>query len=373
MKELFFQEYLNETVNKLPLKERLPKLPKDVHISVIVPAYNEESYIRNLLVCLNLQDLGQKFELVIVNNGSSDKTTEIIKSFASKSLTEVFVVNEEKRGAGSARKAGVDEIVRRVVERDQGKIERHYIALTDADTQPNTNWLSAMYKHISSSPQSLLVSGNHHSSPEVDERVEKEVGIKNYFSSFARLSDLLDKTVGQTRMRGPNSGLEIKCYVIAGGFRQPLDGNGNTVPRECFDLVERIAKAGTPIEHFDHSVITSQRRKLYDLNNNVSSYDVPEENTGRFLSTRSTEEELLDTAINKVSPAKWREYQDRILTRIVRNTLLFPIVSGIKRDIPNTFNLEFWDKIVEDSRSLDIDPLSEKWSIVLTKELLKWI
>lgn len=371
MKELYLQDYLNRTANNLPPEERLPKLPVDTHISVIVPAYNEEAYIKNLLVCLNLQDLGQRFELVVVDNSGTDRTSKIVSSFASKSSNEVFVINETKKGAGNARKAGVDEIVRRVTERDRGNPERHFIALTDADTKPNTNWLSEMYKHLSSSSQSLLISGNYTAAPEIDAIVEKEIGIKNYFSSFMTLSDLLDRAVGQTRMRGPNSGLEIECYVKAGGFRQPVDGNGNTAPRECFDLAVRIAKVGTQIEHFNHVVIASQRRKLYDLINNISSYDVADPETGRFLSTRSPEGDLLHVAVNKISFTKWYKYQEKIYISIVRNTLLFPMFSGIKKDIPNTFNLEFWNKVVEDSRSLDIDALSSKWGLILARELLR--
>ncbi|KKS94822.1 MAG: Glycosyl transferase family 2 [Candidatus Collierbacteria bacterium GW2011_GWB1_44_6] len=370
MKEQFLQNYLESSANILSENDRLPRLSEDINISIVVPAYNEESYIGTLLECLNDQIFDHKFELIIVDNGSTDQTAEVVGSFSFNSENRVCVVNERNIGAGRARKTGVDEIIRRVLDRGGEIPKRHFIVLTDADTQPGKTWLSKMYEQMSKSSQSILVSGNYHASPETDEIVEKEIGIKNYFLSFSRVSELLDLSIGQIRMRGPNSGFEIECYAKAGGFRQPLDVRGNTAPRECFDLVQRVNEIGAPVEHFEYSIITSQRRKLFELINEISTYDMVEDNTGRFLSNRDDENMLLNYALKNVPDDRWIEYQESILCRIVINSLLNPLLSMSTKNIQNRVNLDFWTELMRDVSVLDARSLSEKWASVIARELL---
>ena len=51
-------------------------------ISVIVPALNEESVIGRCLASLNQQNLPlARFEVIVVDNGSTDRTREIARSF----------------------------------------------------------------------------------------------------------------------------------------------------------------------------------------------------------------------------------------------------------------------------------------------------
>ena len=49
-------------------------------VSVMIPAYNVRSYIEDALVSLERQSL-QEFKVLIVNDGSTDDTAEIVKPF----------------------------------------------------------------------------------------------------------------------------------------------------------------------------------------------------------------------------------------------------------------------------------------------------
>lgn len=369
MKELEIEQYLKSAANHLDEADRLPELTTHTRLSVVVPAFNEEAYIANLITCLNLQNFEHGYEIIIVDNGSTDKTLEEVKK-APENEAPVYTISENKKGAGNARKAGVDEVVRRVAERDKGDIRRHYVAFTDADTRPGVEWLSTLYGKLSSFDRSVMVSGNYLPSPEIDQEIDSTLGIKNYFSSFAQLSELLDKSVGQTRMRGPNSGLEIECYVLVDGFKQPVDKDGNTLPRECFDLAQRIFANNVPIQHLDYPVLTSQRRKLYDIINGIYSYDSIDPQTGRFLSTRRPEQELLEEALNKVSIESWFKYRERVLSRIVSNTLLYPISSGMKKDLKTPLNISNWDEINNDSKKLNFGRFTSKWSLRIAEDLV---
>ncbi len=51
-------------------------------LSVIVPVYNGEKYLEECLHSLSLQELGKDdYEIIVINDGSTDKTEEIIDSF----------------------------------------------------------------------------------------------------------------------------------------------------------------------------------------------------------------------------------------------------------------------------------------------------
>ncbi len=74
--------------------------------SIILPCLNEEKAIG---LCLNkILDLREKlgdFEIIVVDNGSIDKSLDIIKSFQ-KNNSEIVIVSESKKGYGSAYLAG---------------------------------------------------------------------------------------------------------------------------------------------------------------------------------------------------------------------------------------------------------------------------
>ncbi len=58
-------------------------------VSVIIPALNEERYIANCLACLTAQTIPlDQFEVILIDNGSTDRTRDVAESFQSKiSLT----------------------------------------------------------------------------------------------------------------------------------------------------------------------------------------------------------------------------------------------------------------------------------------------
>ncbi len=94
-------------------------------ISVIIPAYNEEGYIGIALDALAQQTYPrQNFEIIVVNNASTDKTAEIAKEHGAD-----VVIFEEKRGTNCARQAGLQQSL--------GKI----VAFLDADCIPPPEWL----------------------------------------------------------------------------------------------------------------------------------------------------------------------------------------------------------------------------------------
>jgi dolichol-phosphate mannosyltransferase len=80
-------------------------------LSIIIPAYNEEKHILNVLDTVNkvnLNPLNLDKEIIIVDDGSKDRTVEILKPFKNK-LYDKLLVQPKNRGKGSALRTGIKE------------------------------------------------------------------------------------------------------------------------------------------------------------------------------------------------------------------------------------------------------------------------
>lgn len=103
-------------------------------ISVIVPVYNAEEYLRD---CINsiLSQTFKNFEVILVNDGSSDNSGEICDKY-SRLDSRVQVIHQENQGAASARNAGI-------------KISKgDYICFVDADDLIHSQMLEILLNAI---------------------------------------------------------------------------------------------------------------------------------------------------------------------------------------------------------------------------------
>lgn len=88
-------------------------------ISVLIPLFNKEPYIKRCLDSIFSQTF-QNFEVIIVNDGSTDKGPKIVATYSDQ---RIRIINQENFGPGAARNRGIKEA--------RGK----YIAFIDADDE----------------------------------------------------------------------------------------------------------------------------------------------------------------------------------------------------------------------------------------------
>ncbi len=74
-------------------------------ISIVIPAYNTEKYIQRCVDSI-LDQSFRDFELIIVNDGSTDRTSEIINGYTA---DNIWYIKKQNGGVGSARNAGLRE------------------------------------------------------------------------------------------------------------------------------------------------------------------------------------------------------------------------------------------------------------------------
>lgn len=114
-------------------------------VSIVIPCYNEEKRIRETVQAALNQDYTD-FEIILVDNASTDATPEIIKELRQRHSTKIVTVTEPQQGVLMAREAG------RVAA--TGEI----IAQLDADCITPSNWISKALPYFSN-PNTVAVAG----------------------------------------------------------------------------------------------------------------------------------------------------------------------------------------------------------------------
>lgn len=79
-----------------------------LRLSIIIPVYNVEEYLQRCVESVENQDIPQTdYEVILVNDGSTDSSAEICSALAGK-YDNIKLVNKENGGLSSARNAGLD-------------------------------------------------------------------------------------------------------------------------------------------------------------------------------------------------------------------------------------------------------------------------
>jgi len=113
-------------------------------ISIIVPVFNCEKYLHD---CVNsiLTQTFSDFEVILINDGSTDKTFEICNEYA-KSDNRVIVIHKENGGVSSARNAGIRQA------------NGQYLAFVDGDDYCYTDFLKTYIENIEAYNADLIVA-----------------------------------------------------------------------------------------------------------------------------------------------------------------------------------------------------------------------
>lgn len=84
-------------------------MKKISQLSVFFPAYNEEENIKNTIVqaIKVLKEIAGKWEVIVINDGSTDKTAEIVKQLAKKDKRIRLITHKINKGYGGAIKTGI--------------------------------------------------------------------------------------------------------------------------------------------------------------------------------------------------------------------------------------------------------------------------
>ncbi len=195
-------------------------------MSVIIPAYNEELYIDRTLHSLVNQDYEGEFEIVVVNNASTDKTRQVAESFG------VKVFDEPKKGISNALIKGC------------GGATGEIFVFTDADTELPSDWLSMLNAGFNDDPEAVAFGGPY-SFYDGDRNVNLFT-LKVFFP--------IHKLVAGGLLPCVNMAVKKDAYEKAGGFNPEMNWG------QDIDLSKRLGNIGKVC--FDTNIVvwTSFRR-----------------------------------------------------------------------------------------------------------------
>lgn len=119
---------------------------KQAMISVIIPAYNVEKYIEQCLDSLFKQTF-QDFEIIVVNDGSTDQTAAKLKIYQEKYSGRLTVFHQENQGQSSARNKALSHVT--------GK----YILFMDADDYVLPDYMETLVTTAEKEEADLVICG----------------------------------------------------------------------------------------------------------------------------------------------------------------------------------------------------------------------
>ncbi|MQN02281.1 MAG: glycosyltransferase family 2 protein [Lachnospiraceae bacterium] len=117
-------------------------------VSIITPCYNGAKYVGETIESVLAQDYTD-WEMIIVNDGSSDNSCDIVSSYAAKD-PRITLINQPNGGSAKARNNGIEHANGR------------YIALLDADDLWNPDFLSSQVSFLKEKNAAVVCSSYAH-------------------------------------------------------------------------------------------------------------------------------------------------------------------------------------------------------------------
>lgn len=192
----------------------------DIDVSIIVPAYNEERNIRKCIETINSAEPLFSWNIIIVNDGSSDSTDDVCKAIIQE-FRNVKYFHQANSGVAVARNSGI--------KLSSGK----WIMFVDADDTLDRDWTKKVYKVIKSDEYQIIQANIYYEKKqdncysyktfEVDSNKVKLMLLnrKRYYASEVFSNNLVESVhgvVGKLFLRKTliDNNIEFPCGIALG-------------------------------------------------------------------------------------------------------------------------------------------------------------
>lgn len=220
-------------------------------ISIIVPVYNTEKYISRCIESI-LKQTFKDFELILINDGSKDRSAEIC-NFYSKKDSRVRVFHNDNRGVSYSRNYGISM--------SNGK----YIMFCDSDDYVAKDWCEELYKTILKYPNSWISCCAY----TINNESKKMEGIENFTEKIT----YLDKSDYWISVRRGTSGA---CWNKI--FRKDLIDKFNIKFNENHELGEDVEFTIDYLKECDSIVLVNKYLYYYIMyKKEIFAFKDPEE------------------------------------------------------------------------------------------------
>ena len=119
---------------------------ENITVSIIIPVYKAEKYIRGCLDSVVCQTCQKNYEVIVIDDGSPDRSGEICDEYARK-FPVIKVFHQSNKGIARTREVGIE------------KAQGEYIVWVDADDSADSTLIENVLKKIDESHADLIIYG----------------------------------------------------------------------------------------------------------------------------------------------------------------------------------------------------------------------
>lgn len=205
-------------------------------VSVVIPAYNEEEFIKKCLESVLAQKTTFPFEVIVVDNNCVDKTVEIVMGFK-----DVLLVSESKKGLAFARQKGLDTA--------KGEL----LVYLDADVRLTSGWLQEIKDYFDNTKDVVGISTGFEF---YDGALSHKIGSLVFLFILVPLVSIFLRLVGKPDvLLGQSNAMRTQALKDAGGINLDFVFHG-----EDTSLAYQLHKEGK-VRFLHHPVVKSSARR----------------------------------------------------------------------------------------------------------------
>lgn len=299
-------------------------------VSIIVPVYNAEKYLRRCIDSVLAQTY-QDFELLLIDDGSKDSSGAICDEYAKK-VTRVKVFHKENGGVSSARNVGLDNA------------KGEYITFVDADDWIKPLYLEHLLRGIEKSDMVIAYATvfRENDNEGVEEKyLEHDITDKNF--------SLLFEENAMSWHTSPWSKLYKRKIIETHRFRFEVDVHLGEDAIFLYSYMLQTRKIKV-VCHTDYCYMSEVIGSLTKRTNALQSELVAMQKIHSLVDRMVTERDLSEKARNELNWLK-AFYVNRVLNSLYNNKVLREYRIKVLRNLdlkcyvtnikPNNFRLKF--------------------------------
>lgn len=224
-----------DTKAEILIQNKIGYTPK---VSVIIPVYNVEEYLRECLDSVVNQTL-KEIEIICVDDGSTDNSLEILKEYAKKD-NRITVITQQNLHAGVARNAGL------------AVAKGEYLSFLDSDDFFELNMLEETYNKAKNDNAEIIIFGNY----VYDQTKLKDIRKTTYLEKFLKKSPFSPEEFSNDLflISNPNAWTKLfKSKTVKENnvfFENYISCNDITFVNTMLTLAKKISLTNNPYVHY---------------------------------------------------------------------------------------------------------------------------
>jgi glycosyltransferase involved in cell wall biosynthesis len=213
----------------------------DFLFSIIIPTFNRADEIIELIDSLSKQTFSSdKFEIIIIDDGSTDNTMKVIQDFRNQLKLRITVLKQDHKGPGAARNLGM-------------KLARgKYFIFIDSDCIADKNWLRAYEEAI----YNKEVAGFGGPDSVLNNFMPIQKAIDYSMTSFITTGGIRGHSKKKLSKYYPRSfNMGVRSDIV-----EKIGGMGKLRHGQDIEFSNRILSTGEPVIKVDKAVVYHKRR-----------------------------------------------------------------------------------------------------------------